>query len=280
MQLGFHTLTAEQYHADPCADPSLSAGIAKILLSRSPFHAWCSHPRLNPAYESVDKTRFDLGTAAHSMLLEDDDSRLVVIEADDWRTKAAKEARDAAWAEGKSALLSHQVANVRRVVEAARKAIKASQFSYEWLEAGKSEVSAVWLDGGVWCRSRFDRLGSDVIFDYKTTESAAPEAVIRQIGAMSYDVQAEFYRRGAKAITGRDHQFVFLFQEISPPYACTWAALSNAYVEIAEAKVVRAIDTWRQCITSNQWPSYSQEVHYAEPPAWVVNAYIADQANW
>src|SRR3989304_4859845 len=50
----------------------------------------------NPAWAPEATEQTDLGTLAHALLLEQDDSRLVVVEADDWRTKAARLARDEA----------------------------------------------------------------------------------------------------------------------------------------------------------------------------------------
>src|ERR1700677_1036911 len=96
LEQGIFNLSAEAYHADPCPTASLSSSIAGILLDQSPSHAWLAHPRLNPNYvrESAD-SRFDLGSAAHMMLLEQREDRIVRVSADDWRTKAAKEARAA-----------------------------------------------------------------------------------------------------------------------------------------------------------------------------------------
>lgn len=40
-------LPSAEYHADPAPEPSLSATLAKLLISRSPRHAWMASPRLN-----------------------------------------------------------------------------------------------------------------------------------------------------------------------------------------------------------------------------------------
>jgi hypothetical protein len=91
---------------------------------------------------------------------------------------------------------------------------------------------------------------------------------------MGYDLQAEFYVRGARTDTsadgGKDTKplFVFLAQEISPPYACSLVGLSNAYREVGAAKVERAINLWRYCMSLNEWPAYDLRIHYAEPAAW------------
>ena len=87
---GIYTIPHDVYHQDPCPTPSLSSSVAKVLLRQSPAHAAMQHPKLNNNYVNAESSRFDLGTIAHALLLEDDSSRLITIEADDWRTKAAK----------------------------------------------------------------------------------------------------------------------------------------------------------------------------------------------
>ena len=61
------------YHADPVGPaPSLSASIAKLLVLKSPRHAWLAHPRLNKAKaEEVEKAKRarDVGTATHKLVL-------------------------------------------------------------------------------------------------------------------------------------------------------------------------------------------------------------------
>jgi hypothetical protein len=83
--------------------------VAKILLDRSPLHAWHAHPRLNPDYRHDDDTKFDVGNIAHKLMLGRGKD-IVVLEFDDWRTKAAKDAREAAAAAGKLAVLGKHFA--------------------------------------------------------------------------------------------------------------------------------------------------------------------------
>ena len=87
---------------------------------------------------------------------------------------------------------------------------------------------------------------------------------------MSYDLQAEWYTRGIKAVTGTEPTFVFLCQEITAPYACSLIALSNAYRAVGQSKVARALTLWMACTQSNKWPSYSTRIAYAEPRPWDI----------
>jgi hypothetical protein len=262
-------MTADEYHADPAQTPSLSASVGKILMSKSAYHAWLAHPRLNPKYQAEESGTFDIGTAAHALLLEGSRAKICVIEADDWRTKAAKEARDQARASGLTPILARHNVAVIRMVDAAKAFIETTELSGIFQD-GAPEQTLVWKDNGVACRSRLDWLTKDrrVILDYKSSASAQPDWFSRQIANMGYDFQAAFYLRGLKACGHPDAQFVFLAQEIDPPHACSLHGIAPSMLAIAEAKVQRAIDLWRQCLTTGKWPAYDNRVHWAEATAW------------
>jgi PDDEXK-like domain of unknown function (DUF3799) len=265
---GIYTIPHAEYHADCCPTPSLSSSVAKVLLRQSPAHAAMMHPKLNPSYVNSESSRFDLGTICHALLLEDDSSRLVTIEADDWRTKAAKEARDAARAEGRIPILVKQAAHLLKMVGTARDFLRNSELGDFRFQA---ERTIAWQDNGIWCRARPDWLsdGRDLILDYKTCDDASPDSFIRQIGRMSYDLQAAFYLRGLQAV-GSSATFVFLAQEIEIPYACSLVALSNSYLELAAAKAERAVRTWSYCLKSGDWHGYTNKILYADPPSWAM----------
>ena len=172
--------TLAEYIRDPARAPSLSASLAHILLTQSPRHAWLAHPRLNPQWmpdEGTNET--DLGTIAHALLLEDDHSRLSVIEAPDWRKKDAQEARDDARSRGKVPILVHKYQTVLVMVKAAKQAIQRAPEIRKAFEQGKPEQTLVWQDGDVYCRARPDWLTDDrrLAIDYKTVGgSAEPES--------------------------------------------------------------------------------------------------------
>lgn len=269
---GIFTMPAEQYHADPCDAPSLSCSVAKILLTQSPLHAWMAHPKLNPDYRPDEDSRFDLGSAAHDALLENGTGKIVFIDAADWRTKAAKEQRDEARANGKLPVLAKYEKPLASMVDEAREAIERSELKGIF-QQGKPEQVVIWKEGIIWCRARLDWLTLDktVILDYKTTESAEPEAFIRRLAGMSYDVQHSFYRRGvAKTTNTLRPAFVFLAQEIEDPYACSLVSLSSAYEQVANEKVRWAIEKWRKCLETDEWPGYPTKICYAEPPQWAL----------
>lgn len=268
---GIYQLSADQYHMDPCPEPSLSSGIANILIGQSPAHAWVAHPRLNVNYQREVDSRFDLGSAAHTLLLEKNRSdRIVVVDAKDWRTNAAKEAREAATAAGKFAVLIEQYDEVCLMAHSAREFIDTTELR-GLFQDGAAEQTVVWQEDETWFRCRPDWLTQDrrIVVDYKTTENASPEVFARQISRMGYDLQAEFYTRGVRTVAeDKEPQFVFLVQEISYPYICSLIALSNTYRLVGFHKMKKAIALWQTCMAKKAWPAYSEKIAYVEAKPW------------
>ncbi len=279
---GFHIIPAAQYHMDPAPQPSLSNSIAQILLRESPRKAWHSHPRLNPNYREAHDSKFDLGTCAHAVLLENDASKIVVIDPEQypskegkapagWTNNAIRAARDNAYGAGKTPLLKCHYADVKAMVDAALAYIAESKIKDAWHDA-ESEVTGIWSEQGVWLRCRFDRLTRDrsYIIDYKSTTDASPDGFSRQIPRMGYHIQDAFYRRCLRALGYPSPRFVFLPQECEPPYDCSLAGCSEALQQIADAEVERAIRLWRECVSSGTWPGYPKYICYAEPTSYMI----------
>lgn len=264
------------YNGMPMAEymrlPAFSSSRAHTLLTYSPFHA-----RYMPSREPSDAS--DNGTAIHDVLLEGVD-RIAEIAAEDWRTKAAKEARDAARAEGKIPLLASRAATVKEAVGAAKEFVGRSELAGIF-QRGKPEVTFVWDDGGLLCKARPDWLTDehDILLHVKTTQgSAEPNSWIRnQLTNCGYDVACAFYERGLYASytpgSGKNAPLsVFLVIEANAPYGCSLVALDPAMADLADSKARRAIKTWAECKRTKKYPSYPTQICYAEPKPWDLAA--------
>lgn len=269
---------------DPAPQASLSSSVAQVLLSESPLKARFSHPRLNLNFVQKHDSKYDIGTSAHAVVLEQDASKILVIDPADypskaggipsgWTNNAIRAARDNAYGAGKTPLLKTNYDDVRRMADAALEFIAESAIAEFWDEEdAKSEVTGIWQEGGIWLRCRWDRLSiaKRFIGDYKSTTDVSPDVFSRQIVRMGYHIQDAFYRRGAKALGIVNPRFVFLAQSCEEPYECTLHDCHPALQEIADAEVERAIGLWRRCIMDGEWPSYSGDVHSAMPTAYMM----------
>jgi hypothetical protein len=278
---GVYQISSEEYHADPCPVPSLSSGIAKIMLDQSPRHAWAAHPRLNPAYKAENSQQFDLGKAAHSLIL-DDPQRFVYVEADSYRTKAAQLERDAAYQAGHIPLLPSQALAVEGMQRAFHSDLSRHTELQEAWGYGSSEQTWIDCDEGTWFRIRPDRVSEQmhIIIDYKTIANAAPESCVRQIFAMGWDVQNGFYRRTANFLKDAwevPYRFVFLFQETEPPYCLTAVELAPDAQAYADHRAAKAVALWRQCMAEQSWPGYPAETCFANLPTWTAKRWESEQ---
>lgn len=274
-------MSAADYHADPAPVPSLTASIANILINQSPAHARAAHPRLNPNFVRVEDDKFSLGTVMHSLLLEGLDVADVLLYKD-WKTNAAKEAREQSRAHGRIPLLAHQHEEAKHAVDAAWQQILAHPAQPALFRDGKPEQTIMWEeDGGVWCRARLDWRRDDdtVIDDLKTCgQSADPRKWQRTMLNIGAATQARFYCRGIRKLTGREPDFRFVVVETHEPFAVSVVSLAPSLEQLADAQVEYALRIWRKCITSGEWPGYDQRVAHVEAPGWMEADWLEREA--
>jgi hypothetical protein len=233
--------------------------------------------------------KFNIGTASHALLLEGIDT-IAVIEAEDWRTNAAKKERDEAYKQGRTPLLRHQYDGAKAMVDVALQSIYGcKELKITDLRAdGDSELSWFWKErapgGGedqeIWLRVRPDWISKDrkLLLDYKTTGlSANPTDWGRQAVNMGYDIQDSLYCRGVKAIEGiyekLDPKMVFLIQEDHEPYLCSFVGLPPDFLELGKSKVEFGMAIWQECLSSGIWYGYPSQVCWANLPSWASAAW-------
>lgn len=268
--------TADEYHADATGDPrpSLSASCATTIVTRSPFHAYVEHPRLG-AFKRTSTDRQDLGSLIHRLVLGNG-ADVVGVDADDWRTKAAKEEREAIRAAGKIPVLLGKLQAAEEMVEAIRCQLDGFGISLD----GQSEGAAVWEEesshGPVLCRGMMDHLIIDEgrIYDLKTTECAHPSAIQRCMVSRGSDIQFAAYTSAVRALrpelAGRE-DFVFIYVETEYPYAMTPVRPNGAMREMGAARWRRAVETWGSCLMRDTWPGYATAILDIEPPGWALH---------
>ena len=260
-----------EYRFDAISEvATLNFSTAKVLLDKSPLHAWLQHPRLNPDYmPDIPSADMELGTILHALVLE---GRHVYaeIDADNYRTKAAQEERDAARASGKIPILAHQLPDIRAASDAAIAYLRESTLHIN-MPTGNPEHAVYWEHNGIRCRSKLDLWLPDkgIILDYKTT-GLSQGSWLRGIYTSHLDMQAAMYMRSVGA---RD--FYWLVQETEPPYSCYLVGLSPTMRETGLTKFEQAARIWQACLDADKWPGYDLEPIYVDPPAYA----LADAEN-
>lgn len=276
-------LPASEYHADRIGhdEPSLNASLVKILVTKSPRHAWYAHPRLNPQHRESIERKFDVGTVAHDLFLLDNAERVAVADFPDWRKKAAQEFRDAARDEGMVPLLAHEWARVQAMVAALRDQCAGHEARPPLFVDGQPERTLVWRERGVLCRALLDWLhdSHQCIDDLKTAKwTASPRAWARRtMFSTGADIQAAFYIRAVRAVYGQEAEFRLVVIESDEPHGMSVVSPSPAALVLADAKIEAAIDRWQECLASGVWPGYPLHVVEADPPAWAESDWWESQ---
>lgn len=278
---GLHPIIPEaDYHAGLTDVPSLSSSIANVLLTECPRAAWGRHPKLNPEWRATEASSdMDYGSAVHALVLEGTDKRITIVDEKDWRKDAAKVARDEARFLGKIPLLIHKYHSACHMASEVRAQLLNTELGNVLGEPGDAEITGVWTEpNGVVCRMRADWLTAprDICLDLKTSGvSANPQTWWRQVLPMGYDVQAAFYIRGIKAITGIEPKFVFVVAEAEAPFLLSLTSLPPAWLDIARRKVEYAIKLFGECLKADKWPAYTGRICYPDMPEWAESAWIA-----
>ena len=282
----YRDMDSATYFGDPCPEPSLSQSIAKVLIERSPLHAKMEHPRLcPPSAADDDQERYDkakaIGNAAHKLMLGRGKD-LAIICSNDFRNKAAKEERDAAYSAGLEPVLEKHLETATEMTAAALSQISQIPGCVHAFDkaAGDSEVVAVACEEGLWLRTMIDWITPDLreVWDFKTSGmSASPYATGRLMASAGWHVQAAMHERILDAIdpdsAGR-RRFFYVCQENETPYALTVNEIGESALTIGRKQIQYAVDAWRRCLQCNSWPAYPQRIIIPELPAWSESGWM------
>lgn len=279
----YRGISEADYRADPCPSPSLTQSLCKILIERSPQHAWTECARLNPQFEADDDTKFDIGNVAHRLILGRG-KEIEIVHFSDWRKKDAQEAREKAADQGKIAVLEHQFAQAGDMADAARKQLDKHEDN-DAFTGGSAEVMIAWEEDGIWFRSLIDWLHDDLltIDDYKTTaKSVAPHVIGMVAQSAGWEVQAAFIERGLDILNpqgaGR-RRFRFIAQETDKPHALTVAHMSEPWMTMGRKKVSAGAGVWSVCAGTGYWPSYPRQAIIPEYPGFAESRWLEREVN-
>jgi hypothetical protein len=277
--VGLHVISDAKYHADPCAEPSLSCSLGKQFIDKSCRHAFYSHPRLGgqvrPRKEPTPA--MDFGSAIHAMLLAGGNG-LAIGDFNTWQSNDSKVFKAAARNSGMIPILRKTHEEAKEVCAGFHDEMQRLGLDKQFA-ASKKEVTAIWQDGPTWLRAKLDTLLIDEIsqtaqiFDLKVTAAANPSKWEGQIGSMNYDLQSAMYPAGIVALrpelAGRT-TFTFLVIEDDFPYSVTPVELNGEFAALGAMKYKRVRETWALCRSTGEWPGYTAGVFRASPKPWDV----------
>ena len=216
----------------------------------------------------------------------------VVIQHDDYRTKAAKEGRDETHAHGYIPLLVGEFA----MVQALRDAIAAHPVTRHAFTGAAIERTFVWRDPitGRWQKCRPDatpphgRYGVDL----KTAASANPDQFARSVANFGYHQQGAWCIDGMRAAGNMDvpDRFAFVVVAKAPPFLVSVVWLDVEDIDRGRQLNRRGIDLFHRCASAGwgreHWPGYQADcAETISQPVWarkrqddLIQAAIAFQA--
>lgn len=270
----------EVYHKGPGLS---STGVKKIL--RSPRHL--VDPLIHPErYDSSDKSpALVFGSAVHKYLLEPDDfwNEYAVSPKVNRQRKEGK-AIYKAFAElneGKTLIGTEDLEKLKWMSESAHLPEHSSFLNA--ITAKQIETSVYWNDResgrllkirpDIMKRVTLNRVGTLVCVDLKTSIDASYVSFSKSIHNFGYDVSAAMYSEGLRLMYPgvEDVRFLFAVIEKTPPFACAVYSLDPMSIETGYRKYRYGVTLFNQCIESNCWESYPDNVSPISMPRWAIS---------
>jgi hypothetical protein len=255
----------DAYHATQ----ALSASGAWTLIQECPAQFWYDSP-WNPDLVPDNSPEFDIGTATHLAVLEQDRlaERVACIDAKDYKTRAAQEARKWAYDSGLVPLLPHQLDLVRHLSAA----VRADPWAADLLDGAEPELSIFWnADRGVRCKARPDLVTRDgsVIGDIKTCPTANPRVFQRVAFNSGHFLRAPWYIDGYEMATGQHiHDYWFIIVAKEPPHLVSTLRLGERAIEWGRMMIRKSLALFDECQRVGEWPNYCREPATLELPTW------------
>ena len=270
-----HEITGGKYDMPNSAYHSMrwtlsSSGARNILKSPIRFHYEQEHPK-------PQSKAFEDGTLWHAWMLEGG-KNVEFVDAKNWLTKAAKQAKEDIKARGMIPALMED----KTTLEGALRALMSNPDAADLLNPLEGEAEASYFttdpETGVLLRTRPDWLtwknGKLTIVDYKTTTDATPEGFTKSAASFGYHQQAAWYLDQLKTVYGVNNaEFVFIAQEKEPPYLTGVYTLDMPALLEGQNANREAIDLFAR-YERDGWPEFCQGRTELSLPSWAFRRLI------
>jgi hypothetical protein len=274
----FLDVTDAEYHADQIGlkVPSLNYSTAKVILARSPLHAWIEHPR-GGGQTRPAKKQMDFGSILHSILLSKGAKAQIIDtvygpkhkkagqQVEDYKTDAAQAARDEAHANGFIPLLPKEYERAMAAATSITVQLEKKGITL----GGHTEQAFAWVEDGVQCRGKADHVQMPKIDELKMTDWPLTESSLRRlIRNCGYDLQAATYTAGVHTVTGEMPEFRWIFAEMNPPYQIRIVKPTDLLLQVGRHKWDKAREAWKKCLESGVWTAYGDDELELDPEFW------------
>lgn len=254
-------ISLDDYHnkRDLFDGPSISKSPLKDLLPThggSPKAFW-GRWKFNPDHITEPSTAaLDFGKAVHCLLLGDEKfSERFVVRPDefpDYKTKAAREWRDASVKAGKTIVTPDQIETIRRM---SRDAAEYPLVKMGILN-GEIERTLCWKDEetGIWLKARPDAISAEGVYaDLKTASKFEEDFLERQLFDAGYYLQGTIARYVSRKLAMPFETFVLVYVLNDPVPDTTHVELSPHDMDRGERAVRWCLRTIREGLDTGIW---------------------------
>jgi len=265
-------LSNELYHAHSAIS---STGLKK-LLTGTPAH-------LRSFLDSEDKLESEAllrGSVLHSMLLEPNTLNDTYIFERNYlkdKTRLAKNGgskeqwdylKEISEITGKP-LVKFEIYDACRRM---RDKVKANPYWPDIAKNSQKEISLFADIEGIPVKARYDAMLSNLVIDLKTSKDILTTANIQKtIIGLGYHFSAAMYIEIGRMLGLPVDGFVWIFVENKAPFSCRYVQADNEMLEIGRQEFYACLGKYKECLESDQWPGYSENVEVISMPAWYKN---------
>jgi len=247
------------------------------LLQRSPAHYYAHF--VDPNREPREQTPAQLlGSAVHMAVLEThnfDETYTVLPDGIDRRTKEGKALYAEIMESGKTPLVEPMFNKISDMMNAAYRHPLTQKLS----KIALAEHSIFWVDEltGAQCKIRPDwhvppcaEYPNGLIVDLKTVGDASAVVFAKNAWNSDMHIQAALYVSGFYAQYGTRPDFLWYAIETDKPHANAYHKCPQFLLEYGTEIVGELLEIYAQCVKTNHWPSYGEDVTELELPNYAM----------
>lgn len=136
-----------------------------------------------------------------------------------------------------------------------------------------NEVSLFWEMNGKQCKGRCDTVNfeENIVIDLKTTKDA--EGFMKECVDYTYHLQAAFYLKGLKAITGKDFTWYWVAVDSEAPHFTFVYKATSETIEIGNILLNQYMQKLLLCEHTNSWPIGNESILEGQLPSWYTSRF-------
>lgn len=257
---GVYDLPLASYLGQCCEGWSFSSSDAVVVAGLEPMTL--AHVRASWTKERKRVRNVDFGSCVHALALEPfrAHSMVALIDADDYRTKAAQAAAEDAMNAGKIPMLAEDYDRARSVAD---RLVNHPRIS-KWLKSGVVEQSCIAADElpGVFWKARPDLLTHDrVLLDIKTVAKASDRFIRNRIADGGWYIQSPWYCDIIRRLDGEMPQaFYWVCIEQNEPHSIRIIEPPSTTMDAGGRAMDKARGLFREAVRSGAWPAYEDKI--------------------